>query len=97
MLGMTEELPEHLRVHTTGRGFDHLPEIPATYGGTVKTYESSAAMEPCLWIKIFEPDNMEPSKPPAEAYAHLTVDNAVKLAEQILYLAKHHYQLAEEE
>lgn len=82
----------HLEYTTGWRGFDHMPEIPSTYGGFVRVYESSNAAGPHIWLKAEEVP-VGDDRIPVTAFAHLTLNDAVKLAEQILYLADHHYQL----
>lgn len=85
------EVPEHLRPKVGGdRGFLHMPPIPSTYGGYVRVYESSNASGPHLWVTVHE---KMVGGVPVGAFAHLTVEGAVLLAQQIIYLAEHHYQL----
>lgn len=72
----------------TDRGFKHMPAIAGTYGGSIHAYESSAASAPHLWVSATDEDD-------STAIIHLTLDQALRLAEQIRYLAEHHYQLAE--
>ena len=76
----------------SGRGFTHLPEIPSNYGGHIRAYESSAASSPHLWVRIECPENPNaPDGPTREAVVHLTLDNARRLAEQLVYLVDTHY------
>lgn len=86
---MSDEVPEHLRTHTTDRGFDHMPEIPSGYGGSVRVYESSNAEGPHIWVKVEE--SMRGGVP-STSFAHLKAEDAVKLAEQIMFLVANHYQ-----
>lgn len=84
---------EHLQVTTTKRGFDRLPPIPSEYGGQVAVYESSAAKGPHIWLNAEAPVNLnEPAGPTHDVPIHLTVENALRLADQLRYLAEHHYQ-----
>lgn len=86
-------MSEHLEVTTTDRGFKHLPPIPSGYGGQVVVYESSAATGPHVWLKAEAPvDLNEPAGPTHEVPIHLTVENALRLADQLRYLAENHYQ-----
>lgn len=87
----------HLIPTITDRGFKHLPEIPSTYpGGTIRTYESSAAMQPCIWVAAVAPENLNhPDGPQMSAPIHLTIENALRLADQIQFLARNHYQLVD--
>ena len=78
----------------TGRGFKRFPEIESVYGGTIETYESSAAEEPRIWVRTVCPTNLnEPHGPSVEAVAHLNIADALRLAQQIQYLVEHHYQV----
>ena len=93
-------MADHLQPVKTDRGFKHLPPIPATHAGRpagrVMVYESSAANGPHLWISVEQPaDRNHPDNGEIiEASVHMTLEDAVKLAEQINYLAEHHYQNA---
>lgn len=85
--------PGHLEVTTTDRGFQHLPPIPSSYGGEVAVYESSAASGPHLWLKATAPvDLNEPDGPTHSVPAHLTIEDAEHLADQLHYLITNHYQ-----
>lgn len=88
---------EHLEPLVSKRGFDHMPPVPSTYGGQVRVYESSAASGPHIWLLLDDvPDNLnDPAGVRLHAFAHLKVENALKLAEQIQKLCKDHYQGAE--
>lgn len=85
------ETGPHLIPIITDRGFSHMPPIDGTYDGhqvQVKAFESSAASEPCLWLKVADGER--------KATVHLTVESALRLADQIRLLATNHYQLTEE-
>lgn len=88
-----DPLPEHLVYTTTERGFDRMPPIPSVHGGrrvgAVEVYESSAAFEPYLWLNAEITDQFCDQ---SETTIHLRCEDAVKLAEQILFLARNHYQ-----
>jgi hypothetical protein len=74
----------HLVPHVTDRGFTHLPEIAGTYPETnVRAYESSAASQPCIWLNVTA----------GKGTVHLTVEDALRLADQLQHLARNHYQL----
>jgi hypothetical protein len=79
---MTDTTPDHLTPTVTDRGFTHLPPIHGTYNDWILAYESSAADGPHIWVSV-NPDG------PA---VHLPAENAIKLAEQLLFLAQNHYQ-----
>lgn len=85
---------EHLTPKMTDRGFMHMPPIESTYEGhEARVYESSAAIGPHIWLSVGPGRNSETA-----GYAvHLTLEDAVRLAEQIMYLAKNHYQVRGED
>lgn len=86
-------MSDHLAVRRTDRGFAHLPPIPSEYGGDVRVSESSAAMAPHVWLRVECPANLnEPDGPTVEGVAHLTVENAARLAEQVFTVIGNHYQ-----
>jgi hypothetical protein len=90
---MTAKDQDHLAVETSDRGFDRLPAIPSAYGGNVRVYESSAAMHPHIWLTATAPENLNrPDGPTLEAPMHLTAEDAWKLADQLRYLVRNHYQ-----
>lgn len=90
----------HLEPVVTDRGFRHMPPITDGYGSSVHVYESSAADGPHVWMKIRTDDSYEnrgtwhgsSKKDHAELCAHLTLDDLVKLGEQIEWFKKNHYQ-----
>lgn len=77
-------MSEHLEATITDRGFKHLPPLPGTYGGSVCAYESSAAFGPHVWVAVETPNG--------DVIVHLTAENAWRLAEQLQYLVRNHYQ-----
>lgn len=91
-------MAEHLIVETSDRGFDYLPPILGSYadwltGSKVEAYESSSAVGPHIWLMATAPvDLNHPDGPTVEAPIHLTAENAWRLAEQIMYLVRNHYQ-----
>lgn len=86
-------MDDHLTATRSDRGFDRLPPVPSRHGGEVQVYESSAASGPHLWLSVQTPvDLNDPEGPVVDAVAHLTVEDALKLAEQIQQLAAGHYQ-----
>ena len=77
------------------RGFAQMPEIPSEYGGSVRVYESSAAMGPHIWLEAKAPEDLNhPDGPMVEAPIHLTLDNAKLLRDQLTVLIDNHYQVA---
>lgn len=85
---------DHLRTRTTNdRGFTHMPPIPSRYGGHADVSESSAASHPCVCVSITCPADLnQPDGPTINAVAHLGVEDAWRLAEQLQHVATHHYQ-----
>jgi hypothetical protein len=78
------------------RGFKHFPPIPSAYGGDIRVYESSAASAPHVWIRTVCPvDLNKPDGPAVEAVAHLHIDDAIVLRDQLTYLLEHHYQVGD--
>lgn len=78
----------------TGRGFKHFGPVPSEYGGFIRTYESSAASGPHLWVLIECPDGMSlRDGATKDAAAHLTLENAEVLRDQLTYLIDNHYQV----
>lgn len=94
---MTNSRRQHLTVTTTDRGFDHLPPIPSTYGGHVTAYESSGASDSYLWLKVRDESGSSSrhGTEPTEAHAHLLVEDALRLADQLVRLVADHYQYAD--
>lgn len=75
------------------RGFTHMDPVLSDYGGHVRVYESSAAMHPHIWLTVTSPvDLNHPEGEMKAAVAHLRLEDAVTLAEQLLYLIVNHYQ-----
>ncbi len=88
-----EEVPPHLIVTMTARGFKHLPPIPSSYGGTVRAYESSNAEGPHVWLTSECPSDLNrPDSPQVETPMHLTVESAQQLVDQLQFLIDNHYQ-----
>lgn len=80
------------------RGFRSFDGIPATMynylrgcevpvGETVRVFESSAADGPHLWVDITDGRT--------SIGAHLTLENAIVLRDQLTWLIEHHYQLTD--
>lgn len=86
-------MSDHLEVEVTSRGFKHTAPVPSEYGGYVKVYESSAASGPHLWLSVTCPSDLnDPGSEPIEAIAHLKLESAENLVEQIDHLITCHYQ-----
>jgi hypothetical protein len=79
----------------TPRGFKCFKPISTTYGHRVEVYESSAADVPHVWLAIEltaehareAHSNIEPE----EARAHMTLDDAAALRDQLDSAIRRHY------
>lgn len=90
---MTDDAPTTTPT-ITHRGFQHMDPVPSTHSGHVKVYESSAAVSPHIWVNVECPANLnEPTGPTTRATAHLTLENAAILRDQLTYLIDNHYQM----
>lgn len=80
--------------HLTERGFKHYEPIATDYGHQIRVYESSAAREPCIWLKLeLTAENRTGNLEPEEATAHLTIEQAEQVRDSIDAAIKSHYQL----
>lgn len=81
-----EQFPDDLFV-LSERGFAQGRPIPSEYGGAAKVYESSAAEAPHVWLMVQSPVNLnDPNGPMQEAVAHFTLENAIRLRDQLGHL-----------
>lgn len=89
---------EHMEPTVTDRGFTHLPALPLSGGydlndrweivgphqvGEIRVYESSDAVFPSVWVNMKTDDG--------ELTGHMTIENAGRLARQLIALAENHY------
>jgi len=80
-------------VEFTGRGLKHYEKLLSTYGGHVQLAESSAASGPHVWLWTTCPTDLsDPRGDSMQAVAHLSLDDAVKLRDQLTHLIDNHYQ-----
>lgn len=86
------DTPVHLEPVKTDRGFSHLPPITDGYGSSIHVYESSAASGPHVWVKIREESVTPRGGKTTEICVHLSMEDLVKLGEQIEWMKTHHYQ-----
>lgn len=90
-LGGTADAPEF--VSQDERGFKACDPVGSVESGEVRVYESSAAEEPCLWVRIRAPrDRNRPAFGYIEAAAHLSLADAEALRARLDYIIGHHYQ-----
>lgn len=87
--------------HTvTDRGFKHLEPFTCNYGTTVKVYESSSAEAPHIWLRLQQgglrtsgDTSVGGALEVSEAVAHLSLEEAKQLRDQLDWLMDNHYQL----
>ncbi len=85
------------RLIITDRGFKGFDSVPSTHGGGVRVYESSAADAPHIWLAAESPEDLNrPGGLLRHTSAHLRLEDAVRLRDQLTYLIEHHYQLPPE-
>ena len=85
------------RPQVTERGFQRHAPVPSEYGGHVEVYESSAASGPHIWLNVECPASLnDPTGPTRDAVAHLTLESATLLRDQLTQLIENHYQLRED-
>lgn len=66
--------------------------ITCAYGSEVKVYESSAASGPHIWLNVQTDVGVLTQQKPGEGTAHLTLEQAELLRDQLSHLISHHYQ-----
>ena len=85
------EIPEGMV--KSERGFLYAERVYSEYGGYVRVYESSTASSPHLWVTVLSPVSLNnPDGPTVNAVAHLTLENAGVLRDQLSALIDNHYQ-----
>lgn len=81
------EVPAHLRFNVSDRGLKYMPTIYGEGVSLVRVYESSLAEEPRIWVYV------EDRAGERIAQAHMPLDEARKVAEQIILLVENYYQI----
>lgn len=71
--------------------------ITCAYGSEVKVYESSAASGPHIWLNVQTDVGALTQQKPGEGTAHLTLEQAELLRDQLSHLISHHYQTEDEQ
>lgn len=86
---------DHIEMPSTqsGRGFTQMEPFKCRYGSEVRVYESSAASHPCIWLNV-QGDAAAMDLKPGEGTAHLTIEQAQLLRDQLDWLIQNHYQLS---
>lgn len=93
-----------MKVEPNGRGFKQSEELICTYGTKVRVQESSAAMEPHIWIYMDQPHDInsaciamqtdqEYTGEYSTASAHLTLEQAKEIRDALTHLIENHYHL----
>ena len=83
------------------RGFVQGDEIPSTYGGHIKAYESSSAEHARIWVRVTSPVDLNQWARERENYTgewdetavHLNIEDAATLRDQLTELIDNHYML----
>ncbi len=71
--------------HQTERGFWKCDPIPSDYGGYIRAYESSIV--PHIWVTTVCPIDLGfPEGPTTRAVAHLRIEDAKTLRDNLTYL-----------
>lgn len=79
---------------TSERGFKRHDPIPSEYGGSVRVFESSAAMGPHIWVSVESNQTLGDERTPIiKSVAHITLENAELLRDQLTNLIDNHYQV----
>lgn len=96
--------PDHTSLdRSSSRGFARLPQLTCAYGSKIEVHESSSAHGPHLWVRIRQPADLnEMSRCQAmsrpyegeweDAAAHLPVEIAEALIDQLRAVIDGHYQ-----
>jgi hypothetical protein len=81
-------------MHTvTDRGFKRMEPFKCSYGSEVAVYESSAATGPHIWLKVHCDTKVLSRQKEGEGTAHLTLEQACRLRDQLNWLLRNHYQI----
>lgn len=71
---------------TSNRGFVHAEDIKADNGGRL-TVSQSSDVRPRLWVRVYSSSDYQPNLPGGtEVVAHVSLDEAQKLRDQLDYL-----------
>ena len=81
---------EHTR---SERGFKQMEPITCDYGTGIRVHESSAAEAPHIWLALNEDSTVLTKPTPGQAHAHLSLEAAEQLRDQLDWLIEHHYQV----
>lgn len=89
----TEQVPHRY----SSRGFKQMEPIMTDYGHEVRVFESSNAKGPCIWLAI-ERSTTSPTMDDTEPRsAHLTLEDAKLIRDQLDWLIHNHYQVQDPE
>lgn len=92
---MTED--EHLTPTYSKQGYRWMPMIEGLYGDAVQVTESSLGGEPALWLRMAGASQETGRRNHVQLWrqVHLSTDQAVRLAQQLLWMVEHHHQNTE--
>lgn len=78
----------------TDRGFKHLDPLVCDYGTQIRVYESSSAEAPHIWLALEQGhDPRKSNLAKSEAHAHLPLETAEQLRDQLSWMIDNHYQV----
>lgn len=88
-----------MALERSDRGFAQGSDLPSAYGGFIRAYESSAAEHARIWVMVKSPVDMNQWARQQERYtgewdgavAHLDLDVAAELRDQLTELIDNHY------
>lgn len=76
------------------RGFTQMEPLVCDYGTGIRVYESSAAMAPHIWLALSQGQDPKLSNlEKSEAHAHMPLETAEQLRDQLTWLIENHYQV----
>lgn len=74
---------------TSSRGFDYFEPFKTSYGHELRVYESSS-VEPSIWLAVDATNNKNGNEP-VELHAHMSLEEAERLRDQLTHLIDNHY------
>jgi len=79
---------------TSDRGFKYFMPTMTDYGHNIRIYESSAAMEPCLWMAAERAqEDCRGGLKPEAVHIHMTLEQAREIHGKLGNAIASHYQL----
>ncbi len=87
--------PANMPHEVSPRGFTSMEPVTCRYGSTVLVSESSSAEEPCIWLRVTVDTMVLTKQEPGEGVAHLSMEQAMMVRDQLSWLIANHYQVKE--